>query len=167
MDKDDNSGVIETEETVTTVETPEPERPATPNALDHARALVSDRAQLLAENRDLRSQLGTFKGALAQLKGENDELRESVATLTTDLDGMRADYEAAVAREQSLAAAVTDELASLGVPSVELPAGAAGPIKGPLQEALDEFTAATDPLAKALEARRHRDLAAAQKAAQN
>jgi hypothetical protein len=74
--------------------------------------------------------------------------------LTTERDEFARLVTEAEARDKKLAAAVTDELASLGVPAEKLPASATGPTKGDAEDLMEQFRAATDPLEKATLARK-------------
>jgi chromosome segregation ATPase len=127
-----------------------------PNLLDRAGAIFTERASLLAENRNLRAQLGTARAVESQIRGELEAALASVQGLTNDLDASTRQHEAlqaaltaAEAQQRTVEAAVVDELAMIGVPSATLPASASEPVKDGVELALEKFRAATDPDLKA------------------
>jgi hypothetical protein len=131
-----------------------------PGFLDQARAMVTEKAGLLAENRTMRAELGSFRA-------ENARLTEQVTALTTERDRLAAEAAAATdllsqaqERDRTLGAAVTDELAALGVPSTDLPASSATPGQTDRERITEEFAVEQDPLRKAQLARQLRDIKA-------
>lgn len=95
---------------------------AEPSLLDRAKALASNKADLVAQNRSLTADNGA-------LRAENARLTAQVGELTKERDALskeRADLQAAIAKAEADAKTVaeksTDELASLGVQPQSLPA---------------------------------------------
>jgi len=131
-----------------------------PGFMDSARAIVTEKAGLLAENRTMRAELGSFRA-------ENSRLTELVTSLTTERDRLAAEAAAATdllsqaqERDRTLGAAVTDELAALGVPFTDLPASSATPGQTDRERLTEEFAVEQDPLRKAQLARQLRDIKA-------
>lgn len=116
--------------------------------------MLADKASLLADNRRLRAENGSLQAALTPLQAEVADLRTQVTALTAERDEFARLVTEAAARDKRLAAAVTDELASLGVPAEQLPASASGPVKGDAEDLMEQFRAAEDPLEKATLARK-------------
>lgn len=125
--------------------------------------LFSSRAGLQAKLTDARSALATARASIATLTARAATAETALATAQASLTEATARVTTLEAEQKDLNAAVTDELAGLGVPRQDLVAGIAeGETSSPVESAYEAFRAAETPEAKSAA---HAKLKAAQAAA--
>lgn len=148
--------------------TTETAQAAAPQAgwLDNAKALVSQRAGLLSDNRKLRAELNAARAEASALRQDLADLVAQHELLTQDfelqagqIEELETALKAAEAQQTTVEKAVMHELAALGVPVTDLPA-ADNDGKTDAEAAWDAFCAATDPQEKAILARKYKEVAA-------
>ena len=125
--------------------------------------LFSSRAGLLSKLTDSRSALATAQAAVTTLTARATTAETALATAQTSLTEATTRVTTLEAEQKDLNAAVSDELAGLGVPRKDLVAGLAdGETSSPVESAYEAFRTAETPEAKAAA---HVKLKAAQAAA--
>ncbi len=125
--------------------------------------LFSSRAGLLAKLTDSRAALATAQAAVSNLTARATAAEASLATAQTSLTEATARVTTLEGEARDLNAAVTDELAGLGVPRKDLVAGLPdGETNSPVEAAYEDFRAANTPEEKAAA---HQRLKAAEAAA--
>lgn len=125
--------------------------------------LFSSRAGLLSKLTDSRSALATAQAAVTTLTARATTAETALATAQTSLTTATTRITTLEAEQKDLNAAVSDELAGLGVPRKDLVAGLAdGETSSPVESAYEAFRTAETPEAKAAA---HVKLKAAQAAA--
>ena len=125
--------------------------------------LFSSRAGLLSKLTDSRSALATAQAAVTTLTARATTAETALATAQTSLTEATTRVTTLEAEQKDLNAAVSDELAGLGVPRKDLVAGLAdGETSSPVESACEAFRTAETPQAKAAA---HVKLKAAQAAA--
>lgn len=95
---------------------------AEPSLLDRAKALASNKADLVAQNRSLTADNGALRAENARLTAQVGELTKERDALSKERADLQAAIEKAEADAKTVAEKSTDELASLGVQPQSLPA---------------------------------------------
>lgn len=127
-----------------------PVEPTKPNILDTAKAMVSEKSQLVAANAELKKELGQLKAEQAQNAADLKAAQAQIADLTKERDELAGTLLNAQEQMKSVEESTVLQMSALGVPEAELP--------GKVTEAEMDAPTTKDELEIALkEAKTHRE----------